>query len=142
MEPIKTASELVDWLFTNSDGRKADRIVLRTDHPWPSEDITDIGTHSRSAVLAKVEELLASQWMPIAEAPRDGTRILIWSEEKGTVLSVYWDNEFDSKWDDKKEETNYVGAWTDDAVQSFGYEEVHSYNPALFQVLPAPPEES
>lgn len=81
-----------------------------------------------------------SIWQKIETAPKDGTRILIWSAEIDSILSVVWDAEFDYEWDDKKDKQRYLGAWTDHAVASFGYEEYKSYQPTHWMSLPEPPQ--
>lgn len=79
-----------------------------------------------------------TKWRPIETAPKDGTRILVYVPDSENVLSVYWDGEFDFRCDDNGK-TEYSGAWTDDAVESFAYEEKASYNPTYWMPLPQPP---
>lgn len=78
-----------------------------------------------------------SLWRPIAEAPRDGTKILIWDGKN--IFAAWWDDKFHCEWDDEKEDNVYTGDWTDAAVASFGYEEYQSYKPVLWMPLPPIP---
>lgn len=58
-EPIKTASEFMDWLFTNGRGEVADSLVLTKFHDTANPtmpDVQNLGGYSRSDVLSKVEE--------------------------------------------------------------------------------------
>lgn len=91
--------------------------------------------------VAPVEQ---SGWLPIESAPRDGTRILVWLPESENVLSVYWDEQFTFRFDEEKGKSvdyqgEYEGAWTDDAVKSWAYQEKESYNPTYWKPVPAPP---
>lgn len=109
-EPITNAEQLVDWLFTNSESEKGTHLGLYQD--IREQDVLRIT--ARSAVLAKVEELLASQWRPISEAPKDGTKVLM-------------------VWPDKHMQ---VAAQIKDGEKAFWFEKA----PTLFQLLPVPPE--
>jgi len=81
----------------------------------------------------------ATPWRPIADAPKDGTRILFYDPmSSGLIHAGIWDAKFASELDDDGE-THYTGAWTDHAVASFAYEEYAEYNPTHFQPLPPPP---
>lgn len=97
---------------------------------------------------ALIERHLANQWQPIETAPRDGTRILVYVPDSENVLSVYWDAEFTFRYDeakasvDEKYAGEHDGAWTDDAVESFAYEEKASYSPTHWMPLPDPPKET
>lgn len=84
----------------------------------------------------------ALAWQPISTAPKDGTRILIWSAEIGTVLSVLWDPTWDIQYDEQNDILVDVGAWTDHAVESFGDEETKSYSPTHWKPLPELPKEA
>ena len=85
------------------------------------------------------------QWRPIETAPKDGTRILVYVPDSDNVLSVYWDDQFTYRFDEAKAEADlkyegeHEGAWTDDAVESFVYEEKCSYKPTHWMPLPEPP---
>lgn len=83
-----------------------------------------------------------NQWRDIETAPKDGTRILLFDPAIGpTVISGWWDKSFEIKYDEEKDETFEVGAWTDGCVVSFGYEETASYSPTHWQPLPEAPQE-
>lgn len=103
-----------------------------------------------------------STWRDIKTAPKDGTRVIIgWGSE---FRAAWWDVQFDYKLcygiddddDDDyaghdyeqpdvcsgcercKDGLIYIGAWTDAAVLSFGYEETHSYKPTHWMPAPEP----
>lgn len=83
----------------------------------------------------------AGAWRPISEVPakskkHEGDPILIgwWEGDVWTERRAWWAPLFESIGPRK-----YRGAWTDNCVASFGYEEVQEYHPTHFQVLPAPP---
>lgn len=79
-----------------------------------------------------------TQWQPIETAPKDGKKVLIVAN--GVIYAAWWNSEFENQWDEETSEYRYVGAWTDDAVESFGYETVASYEPTHWMPLPDPPE--
>lgn len=86
------------------------------------------------------------KWQPIETAPKDGRRILVWVPESENVLSVYWDDRFTFRFDEEKAESadyqgEHEGAWTDDAVKSFSYEEKESYQPSHWMPVPLPPKQ-
>jgi hypothetical protein len=117
-KPITTAQQLVDWLFTNREGCKATELRLhRDDFYFVSE------ARLEADVLAKVNELLASQWRPIAEAPRHATPILVGLIEDRKV------------WRASDAKFYGVGFYTLHGGQSCHWA-------THFQPLPAPPEES
>ncbi len=77
-------------------------------------------------------------WQPIETAPRDGTWIDLVAN--GRVIAGYWDAEFEFRWNEEKEESVPIGAWTDDAVASWGYEERCRYDsPTHWRPRPTPP---
>lgn len=88
-----------------------------------------------------------SEWQPISTAPKDGTRILVWVPQSENVLSVYWDDRFTFRFDEKRADEStdyqgeYEGAWTDDAVRSWGDQEKESYEPTHWQPMLTPPKE-
>jgi hypothetical protein len=82
----------------------------------------------------------ASAWQPIETAPKDRTRILAGGGDCAVPLSVYWDAVFETKYDEDKDASYHVGAWTDDAVESFAYEEKAAYSPTHWQPLPSLPQ--
>lgn len=89
-------------------------------------------------------ELLAlrgqQEWQPIETAPKDGSRILFYdSMSSGLIFAGWWDEKFDLKYEEGSDEETYIGAWTDDAVESFSYEETCSYEPTHWKPLPRPP---
>lgn len=83
-------------------------------------------------------------WRRIEDgAPRDGTRIIIRDTEK-VVAIVRWDSEFSSSWSDETDDLEHTGAWTDDTVASWGYEERNTVTPVWWlplDALPPPPGE-
>lgn len=88
-------------------------------------------------LVASTPQGTSEGWQPIANAPKDGTRILItWGDQ---IRAAYWDDDFDSSYDEERDEVTKIGAWTDGAVQSFNYEEMHSYEPTHWMPLPTPP---
>lgn len=90
------------------------------------------------------EEAIAVRWRSIRSAPKDGTVVLIYdpSENEGRrIKAAYWDAEFDwIGWSDKFNKARYRGAWTDNAVASFAYEETVEYKPTHWMPLPAAPK--
>jgi hypothetical protein len=81
-------------------------------------------------------------WIGINSAPMDGSRILIgwWDENKvWQERRAWWNAEFECTYDAETDKTTYRGAWTDNSVVSFGYEEVALYEPTLWMRLPAAP---
>lgn len=79
------------------------------------------------------------QWnFNMGEAPRDGTRILILLADN-SQRAAYWDKEMIYKWDEETEHSWFEGAWTDEAVRSWGNEETETYQPIAFMPLPAAP---
>ncbi|OUJ16387.1 hypothetical protein [Acetobacter sp. DsW_063] len=84
---------------------------------------------------------LAEAWRPISEAPKDQPCLIAWQE--GCVWHIrraYWDEKFEYNYDDDTEEDVYIGAWTDDSVASWGFQECNSFEPTHFAPLPAPPK--
>lgn len=83
-------------------------------------------------------------WRSIDSAPKDGTKVLIFvpadpkREIPAAIFAAWWDAKFTYHYSVKRGEW-HDGAWTDDAVLSFGYEKFQSYNPTHWQPLPAPP---
>lgn len=82
-----------------------------------------------------------SDWLPIESAPRDGTKVLIFGEHDRQIFAAWWEPKFESKLEESGD-FSYRGAWTDNAVVSFGYEETAQYYPTLWMPMPpAPPRE-
>ena len=54
------------------------------------------------AALATVQGEGAAAWRPIASAPKDGARVLLWYAptriDKGEVVEGFWDALFDGQW--------------------------------------------
>jgi len=98
--------------------------------PLPSAEPLRVSSAGAAAVTS-------AQWQLIETAPKDGTRILAWVGD--AVLSIYWDAEFDFVWDEEADASKYEGAWTDDAVKSYGMEERNSYSPTHWMPPPEPP---
>jgi len=95
-------------------------------------------------LLADAYEDLAdareSRWQPIETAPKDGTQILLWNGAHRFL--AYWDKDFSSSWDEEREISIPVGAWTDGTVASWGYEENNQIKePTHWMPLPEPPSE-
>ena len=92
--------------------------------------------------LAKEASMLRSPsptWRPIATAPKDGTVILGFVPNL-RVVACWWDPEFEHVYTDATpDEPTPRGAWTDNAVQSFGMEEVKEYEPTHWMPLPEGP---
>lgn len=88
------------------------------------------------ALHAALATLEAQQWRDIAEAPKDGTFVLAWCGDR--VRCVHWHAEFEYRWEGERDW--YEGAWTDHAVESFGYRTVQKYDPTHYRTLPPPPE--
>src|ERR1041385_4716103 len=103
-----------------------------TESEWHKHVDDSLRHHIACAVS---EARAAAEWQPIETAPHDGSRILVAGGDCADVLSVYWDDKFDFKLDEA-ESGHFIGAWTDDAVRSFGYEEKESYNPTHWMPLP------
>jgi hypothetical protein len=82
------------------------------------------------------------QWQPIKTAPKNRTRILVCGGDCADPLSVYWDDQFTYTFDETVDppQQRYTGAWIDDAVKSFGYEETQSYSPTHWMPLPDAPK--
>lgn len=105
----------------------------------PLEQIRGSLVRKADADLVTCTPLESRGWRDIASAPKDGTRVLI--VENGEVYAAWWHAEFELVRNEETDEGEYVGAWTDNAVKSFGYEEVQSYDPTHWMPLPAPPAE-
>lgn len=94
------------------------------------------GSANGDGCLGTVKDRPASlsEWLPIKTAPKDGDAILIgWFTPSGHgLLSSEWN--IRCAWWDKTEK-----GWTDNAVNSWGYEEVQIYKPSHWMNVPAPP---
>jgi hypothetical protein len=86
------------------------------------------------------------EWRPIETAPKDGTKILVFvpivgDARFGHIYAVIWDDEFEVVNAMAKSHAKmYRGAWTDFAVESFGYEKYAEYKPTHWLPLPEPPQ--
>ncbi|MDR6431249.1 hypothetical protein [Brucella pseudogrignonensis] len=91
---------------------------------------------------AMAEELRQDGWLPIESAVKDETpRLIGWFDEAGhwETRRAWWVKEHHRTWNDDKDESETVGAWTDDAVASWHDEEVKAYSPTHFMALPQGP---
>ena len=82
-------------------------------------------------------------WQPIDSAPRDSTWLLLCGF--GFVRAGYWDATFEydpDRDDDSRPLSGMRGAWTDDTVASWAYQERHELRPTHWRPLPPPPKES
>ena len=107
--------------------------LFKTTPPITKADEREFKKYIRADLVPQCPE-----WQPIETAPRDGSKILIFCNEE--IYAAYWDSEFKSEWDDEKDDSFYVGAWTDNAILSFAYEETNSYEPTHWMPLPAAPK--
>lgn len=85
-----------------------------------------------------------STWQPIETAPKNGSRIIIaWQLEQGTgeweQRMAFWDPSHSLQWNKETETNEIIGAWTDDAVESWWYEETKEYHPTHWMPCPTPP---
>lgn len=80
--------------------------------------------------------MLAGGWMPIDSAPRDGTRILCWSNELYIKPYIAWWGEDQNKPDDGNEHFEWLSGDGDDWSTGYYYTPV---NPTHFMPLPPPP---
>lgn len=80
-------------------------------------------------------------WRDISTAPKDGTPILIgWIDGNGwTERRAWWVDAFECVGFARSQNPKWRGAWSDNAVASFGMEEVHEYQPTHWMPLPPPP---
>lgn len=102
-----------------------------------SKDIVgDLIKTARAEGFREGVEAAAEKWFPIKSAKKSPDPIFVgwWDGQTWTERRAWWDKEFEYLGDD-----TYRGAWTDDAVKSFGYEEVQEYNPTHWRQLPQPP---
>jgi hypothetical protein len=74
-------------------------------------------------------------WQPIDTAPKDGTRILIHSEDGG-IRAAWYDKNFAYIAPKKLR-----GGWTDDSIVSFDDFEVAEFFPSHWMPLPEPPKQ-
>jgi len=92
------------------------------------DDIERIASHLATLAAAHY----GKEWLPIADAPKDGTRILSWSEEDG-ILSVEWVGGYENLWAiayDKSRHCTYSDG---------GCTYYHEAFPTHFMHLPKPP---
>lgn len=128
-------------------------LALAFDAVWNSA-ITEAHNRSSSAALdfasilacsfqAMAEHLRQDGWLPIESAVKNDTpRLIGWFDEAGNweTRRAWWVEEHRYEWNEEKEDSEPVGAWTDDAVASWGDEEVKSYSPTHFMTLPEGPD--
>lgn len=91
---------------------------------------------------AMAEHLRQDGWLPIESAVKNDTpRLIGWFDEAGNweTRRAWWVEEHRYEWNEEKGEIEPVGAWTDDAVASFGFEEVQVYTPTHYTALPEGP---
>ncbi|MBV1835617.1 hypothetical protein [Acetobacter estunensis] len=85
----------------------------------------DRGEYTRRAESA-LKSAFGAMWRPIRDAPKTGTRILVWC---GDFYSVAW-------WDSAHEtDDGRRGIWTDGGVASWGYEEIREIHLVCFAHL-------
>ena len=108
---------------------------------WPCPFCTQDALVTAVSEVAALRERLArvQAWQPIKTAPKDGTWIIAFVPSTGRSHAVQWDKQFDLARDDEEDDAGYRGAWTDHAVQSFGYEELKEYVPTHWMPLPEAP---
>lgn len=81
-------------------------------------------------------------WRPISEAPKDGTRVLLYDPtSSGLIYTGCWEAKFYSHFNEDKGEVEYSGDWTAHQVESWGMEEYASLTPTHFMPLPQPPQQ-
>ncbi len=134
-----TPCKAIAWLSGANDPR---------DCNWPLCGCDPHADKVISALRDQVPTLHAgaspapSAWRPIAETDKHGSPLLIgWLDSAGVwqARRAWWDPEFESEWDEKADDTRYIGAWTDGAVKHWGCQERVSYDPTHVAALPAPP---
>ena len=121
---------------------RARLIANSCDHPAYDNLAQELLTlaDSLAADNARLQAKVEAHWQPIETAPKDGTRILFYDPmSSGLIMSGWWDKMFELHYDQAKDETIEIGAWTDGCVLSFGYEETCSYEPTHWKPLPPPP---
>jgi hypothetical protein len=98
------------------------------------KSLRDYNAAHRKLGEATVEIERLITWLPIKTAPKNADRLLIgWFTPSGHgLLSSEWNTR--CAWWDKSEK-----AWTDNAVDSWGYEEVQKYKPTHWMNVPAAP---
>lgn len=80
-------------------------------------------------------------WQPIDSAPKDGTYILLHGGDiKPWTTCGYWDEKFTPVYSENPDDPHYRGAWTDNTVASWNYEEYTELCPRFWMPLPKPPE--
>lgn len=74
-----------------------------------------------------------SEWQPIETAPKDGTRVLVFSPDaREPQIFVAWLGSFILPGTKGEEDEGWIDAWSDDLVDAW---------PTHWQPLPAPPEQ-
>lgn len=81
-------------------------------------------------------------WQTMETAPKDGTRVLLAGAHRGGWWQAmgYFDPEFERTDKKQRGKTVYRGAWTDETVASFKYQELNELDPAHWRPLPATPK--
>lgn len=95
----------------------------------------------RKASRAALTAALAEMWRPIESAPKDEPCLIAW--QHGGVWRIrhaYWDEKFEYNYDEESDTDGYIGAWTDNSVASWAYQERNSFEPTHWVALPNPPK--
>lgn len=79
-------------------------------------------------------------WQDISTAPKDGTWMLLYDPMTSCLIYTgCWDAKFETKWNEQTDDSEYIGAWTNYHVESFGYEEYSTLQPTHWMALPDQP---
>ena len=72
-------------------------------------------------------------WLPIESAPRDGTRVVLWSAKYGTEVGWF------AEWDDFTIGKQETSGWAMNWNSEFGHPDEEVISPTHWQPLPEPP---
>lgn len=89
--------------------------------------------------IAELKARLAKEWLPISEAPEDGTQILVWGENyDGEIIYglTRWIKKEEYYWQQQNEDTQ-KRIKCDESHWDYSFEGC----PTHFQFLPKPPTE-
>jgi len=90
----------------------------------PADDLFDVASAALTAALA-------AMWRPIEEAPRDRTRVLLYTEELSPpTIQAEW-----RPYDDLPECGEWVDVWNNDPIEAG----TGAIRPTAWQPLPSPP---